>query len=178
MIDDFGVQIRRMTEIDYGKMLEWRQDEDVKKFYSNPHDSYTLEKVVNKYKARIEGNDKKTPCIIEHNGNPIGYIQYYELEIEEKQKYELPVKIITYGMDILIGSAGYRNKGIATQAIRLLQKQLSEKTNVQNIILKLSKENISAKRCYEKCGFCKLKDINESIMLMEYSYGYQNINHC
>ncbi|RAV23234.1 hypothetical protein DQG23_03315 [Paenibacillus contaminans] len=65
MIHNLLVGLRRMTERDYEIMLEWRQYDEVKKFYSNPHYTYTLEKVVKKYKARIEGKDAKIPIIIE-----------------------------------------------------------------------------------------------------------------
>lgn len=170
MINNLHVKLRRMTEKDYENMLEWRHDEDVKKFYSNPHDTYTLEKVVKKYKSRIEGNDKKIPIIIEYNENPVGYLQYYELDLKEKSDYELPAGMVTYGMDVLIGNIQYRNIGIATQAIQLLQNYLKENTNVKKIVLKLAKENLSAKRCYEKCGFSKMKSVNENLMLMEYTY--------
>ncbi|WP_274648766.1 GNAT family N-acetyltransferase [Paenibacillus humicola] len=86
MIQNIEISLRRMNEIDYENMLEWRHDEEVKKYYSNPHDTYTMEKVMKKYKFRIEGKDKKIPCIIEYYGNPVGYIQYYELDLTEKQK--------------------------------------------------------------------------------------------
>ncbi|SFM45865.1 aminoglycoside 6'-N-acetyltransferase [Paenibacillus sp. 1_12] len=170
MIHNLEVRLRRMEEIDYENMLEWRHDEEVMNFYSNPHDIYTIEKVVNKYKSRIDGKDKKIPCIIEYCGNPVGYIQFYELELAEKQQYELVLDTITYGMDVLIGDSRYRNKGIATQAIQLLQKYLFDNLKVQKIVLKLAKENLSANRCYEKCGFSKSRDINEKLILMEYSY--------
>lgn len=44
MIQNLQIALRRMTELDYECMLEWRQDVDVRRFYSNPHDVYTLGK--------------------------------------------------------------------------------------------------------------------------------------
>ncbi|GGE03156.1 GNAT family N-acetyltransferase [Paenibacillus nasutitermitis] len=144
MIQNLQIALRRMTELDYECMLEWRQDEDVRRFYSNPYDNYTLEKVVRKYTSRVQGKDKKVPIIIQFNDIPVGYLQYYELELEDKRLYGLPETLIIFGMDILIGNKNYRNKGIASQAIQLLKIYLKENTRVNTLVLKLAKENTSA----------------------------------
>jgi aminoglycoside 6'-N-acetyltransferase len=170
MISNKKVTLRRMLEEDYEIMLSWRHDVEVKKFYSNPNDVYTLEMVKKKYKLRISGKEKKIPCIIEFESYPVGYIQYYEQELEEKTKYGLPEDSIIFGLDILIGSKEYRNQGIATKAINLLKSYLQTNTKVQRIILKLSGNNHSAIRCYEKCRFNKIKEEANDIIYMEFVY--------
>ncbi|REE94539.1 aminoglycoside 6'-N-acetyltransferase [Paenibacillus taihuensis] len=170
MIFNIEVNLRKMTTDDYSCMLGWRNDPEVMRFYGNPNDIHTMEKVIQKYQARVDGADRKIPCIIEYLGNPVGYLQYYELDSEQKQEYEQDAQLNMIGMDIFMGSSEHRNKGIATQAIQLLQSYLREKSIAGRIILKTAIDNPTAARCYEKCGFVKIKALSEKLILMEYSF--------
>ena len=58
---------------------------------------------------------------------PIGYIQFYEVEGEEKSTYGYgSAAEIIYGMDQFIGESAYWNKGIGTQLVRAMVKYLIE----------------------------------------------------
>ena len=95
-------------------------------------------------------------------------IQYYEMDLAEKQKVELAPDPITYSMDVLVGNPHFRNRGIAAQAIQLLQQDLQKNTKAERLVLLSAKENASALRCYEKCGFRKVRDVGEDLLVMDY----------
>ncbi|QHW30906.1 acetyltransferase [Paenibacillus rhizovicinus] len=171
MMHNVEVGLRRMTESDYDAMVRWRQDEEVRKFYSNPHTTYSREMIERKYASRIAGNDKKAPIIVEWDEQPVGYLQYYELDSEEKEEYGLAAHLRMYGMDILIGDPLFRNRGIAARAIRLVQCELEAKSAIHGILLKVHQANGSAIRCYEKCGFYIWKTISDTLLLMLYARG-------
>jgi aminoglycoside 6'-N-acetyltransferase len=161
-----SINLRRMINDDYSNMLQWRLDSEVMRYYGNPNEIYTLERVIQKYENRINGNDLKVPLIIENNYESIGYIQYYLVEDQEKLKYELPISEAIFRIDLFIGSPDYRNKGMCSGAIELLKRQLNNKAD--RIILNVDKNNQGAVKCYKKCGFIEKKDINEKMILMEY----------
>jgi aminoglycoside 6'-N-acetyltransferase len=160
------IKLRQMNEQDYFVMLEWRLDSEVIRYYGNPNEIYTLERVIEKYECRVKGNDKKVPLIITYNNESVGYIQYYIVEEQEKVNYELPFTEIIIRIDLFIGSSNNRNKGIASDAIKILKNSI----NLDRIILNVDKNNYAAVQCYKKCGFIKKKDINEKMILMEYKH--------
>lgn len=65
-------------------------------------------------------------CIIEYDGSPIRYCLFYTLDagyykVHESQ-YERFVgkQDVVYGVDIFIGEAAYRNRGIGTTSLKAL----------------------------------------------------------
>jgi RimJ/RimL family protein N-acetyltransferase len=56
-------------------------------------------------------------------------------------------------MGIVIGHAGNRGKGYGTEAIRLLQRFVFDRLNLNKLELWVHDYNIHAYQCYLKCGF-------------------------
>ena len=56
-----------------------------------------------------------------HEGRPVGYIQYYTHDDEEKREYGLGYAGTAYGMDMFIGAPELWNKGIGTQVVSLVE---------------------------------------------------------
>ncbi|WP_346936611.1 GNAT family N-acetyltransferase [Clostridium sp.] len=151
------ILIRKMEDIafDYSLMSNWLGNPEVLFYYEGRDNAFNIDRIKEKYSPRILGEESVTPCIIEVNQKPIGYVQYYyenekkDLEIEN---YETP-----YGIDVFIGETIYQNKGIGTKALTLLIKYLFEVKNADVILIDPQTWNKRAIKCYEKCGFKAIK---------------------
>lgn len=152
------IALRKMRDHldDYKLMTKWLSDPEVLKYYEGRDKAFTLEKAVEKYRARILGQSPVVPCIMEYNKTPIGYIQYYIIDPEEYEIQDLktiaPYKK-PYGIDLFIGETDYWNKGIGTDLIKSMIDYLFKNKNADAIFIDPQITNIRAIRSYEKCGF-------------------------
>lgn len=149
--------VRRMQDVqaDYEQLARWLTDERVLEFYEGRDNPFPLERIVEKYSPRVLGADDVTPCFILHEGRPVGYIQYYLHDEEEKREYGLGYAGTAFGMDMFIGAPELWNKGIGTQVVSLMRDYLFETLQADVLTLDPETWNTRAIRCYEKCGFRK-----------------------
>jgi aminoglycoside 6'-N-acetyltransferase len=153
------IAIRRMQDDigDYLLMSRWLTDERVLEYYegrSNPHD---LERVIKKFGPRAQGEARVVPCIMVYRGVPIGYIQYYPLVDDEGLARHLETAEGVYGVDLFIGEPELWGRGIGTQALRAMVGYLFGALGARRVIIDPQTSNHRAIRCYEKCGFKKVK---------------------
>lgn len=145
---------------DYQLMEKWRSDEKVLQFYGGRDDSYDLEKVIETYQPRILGKEAMIPCIFLYQNLEIGYLQYYDLnKLSEniKQMYCLENTNNVYGIDLFIGETQYWNQGIGTKVLLSAINYLFNRLKAARIVIDPNVKNFRAIRCYEKCGFVKVK---------------------
>ncbi|MDQ1147650.1 aminoglycoside 6'-N-acetyltransferase [Bacillus sp. SORGH_AS 510] len=169
MIQKGELLIRCKTYDDLGKMASWLNDPKVLEFYEEH--PLTFDQVLKKYGPRIEGNHYVKPCIVEYKNKPIGYMQYYEVQETELETYEYPINQNIFGIDQFIGETQLWGKGLGTSMIQLLLYYLSEKKGASRVLLDVKTHNYRAISCYEKCGFKKIKKLNDDFILMEWSKG-------
>jgi aminoglycoside 6'-N-acetyltransferase len=164
MITDSELLIRKMIADDFPFMAKWLTDEKVLEFYEgrdNPHD---LKKVQKVYGPKVEGNHYVTPCIIEVNETPIGYVQYYMLEEDGYESYGYSTDEVIYGIDQFIGETGYWGKGYGTRMVQAVVEYLFNVKKADRVVLDPQTWNERAIRCYEKCGFKKVKLLSQNEM--------------
>jgi RimJ/RimL family protein N-acetyltransferase len=80
--------------------------------------------------------------VIEVEGRPVGSVWLSHWDLESA----------TCDMNVLIGEAEYRNRGIARRAIRLLARWAFRTMELQRIYLCPREDHIPALRCYEAAG--------------------------
>ena len=153
------IAIRRMRDDthDYLWMSGWLTDDRVLEFYEgrdNPHD---LAKVVEKFGPRARGQDSTVPCIMLHDGVPIGYIQYYPVAESERHEYQLETIDGVYGVDLFIGNPDLWNQGIGTRMLSMLVDYLFDELDALKVVIDPQVSNHRAVRSYEKCGFERVK---------------------
>jgi aminoglycoside 6'-N-acetyltransferase len=139
----------------------------VLEFYEEPPSN--LDRVINKYGPRIEGKHYVTPCIVEYNNEPIGYIQYYKIQETDLKKFELLKNQNIYGIDQFIGESQLWGKGIGSLMIRMMLDYLWDNKGASKIILDVKKNNKRAISSYKKCGFKQIKELNNDSILMEWT---------
>lgn len=166
MIQKNDLLIRLMNCKDFDVMVKWLNDQDVLKFYEEPPSNLDL--VIKKYGPRVEGEHYVVPCIVEYKNEPIGYIQFYEIRVDELEKYGYPINQNIYGIDQFIGETELWGKGIGTSMIQMMLNYLSNNKGASSVLLEVKKYNHRAISSYKKCGFRKIKELNDDLVLMEW----------
>ncbi|SMF78936.1 aminoglycoside 6'-N-acetyltransferase [Paenibacillus uliginis N3/975] len=157
-VTDKELIIRKMrsSSEDFDLLEKWLNDEEVQDYYEGKGTKYTREQIIHKFESRASGKDYVIPCIIEYLDHPIGYIQYYLLTNQELEEYGANNKDV-YGIDLFIGETKHWNKGLGTKTLELVIKYLFEELQSTAIFIDPQTWNHRAIRCYEKCGFRKVK---------------------
>ncbi|WP_413303438.1 GNAT family N-acetyltransferase [Bacillus sp. 1P10SD] len=166
MIRNDELLIRVMTHEDLEKMVSWLNDPKVIQYYEER--PLNQDEVLEKYGPRIEGKHYVSPCIVEFNNKSIGYIQYYEVQETEMKTYGYPLKQHIFGIDQFIGETELWGKGLGTSMIVLMLRYLSKTKGAFTVVLEVKTKNSRAISCYEKCGFRKIKKLNNDLILMEW----------
>lgn len=150
------LKVRPLEEKDQMLLVKWLSDPLVLRFYEGRDNSFTLEKVEKEFYTEKEG---LTRGIIEFDKSEIGYVQYYPLTPEEQKSYGYKEDVITFGTDQLIGEVDYWNRGIGKVLVKAIVEYLVKEKNAEKIIMDPKEWNVRAIRCYEKCGFQKIKKL-------------------
>jgi len=159
IISDQELFIRKMTdtEEDYIVLKNWRNNDEVNAYYGGHLSKFSLDGIKRKYKPRILGKKPVVPCFIELSGRPVGYIQFYLLYGDQKKDFESCFKDRVFGIDLFIGEPELWNSGIGTRALKLMVKYLFDSATAREVYIDPQTWNLRAVRCYEKCGFKKIK---------------------
>ncbi len=158
-----------MNDNDFEVMAKWLNDQSVLEFYEEPPSN--IDMVIKKYGPRVEGKHYVIPCIVEYKNEPVGYIQYYELQEDELKRYGYSANQNIYGIDQFIGETQLWGKGIGTAMILMMLNYLSKNKGASSVVLEVKKNNSRAISSYKKCGFRKIKELYTDLYLMEWIKG-------
>ena len=148
-----SLKVRLLEEQDSLLLVKWLSNPTVLEFYEGRDNPFDLHKV----KSVFYGSgDEDVKCIVEYENQAIGYVQFYPLDDETKKEYGYCHENV-YGTDQFIGEVEYWNKGIGTSLVRAMTKYLIEKENADRVVMDPQTRNTRAIKCYEKCGFRKVK---------------------
>jgi aminoglycoside 6'-N-acetyltransferase len=147
------LKVRKLENNDKSLLARWLSDPRVLEFYEGRDNSFDLEKVE---KIFYPPEDDEVRCIVEFDGNEIGYIQFYQLDDETKKDYGYFGENV-YGTDQFIGEIEYWNKGIGRLLVSSMVQFLTEEKNAERVVMDPQTRNTRAIRCYEKSGFKKVK---------------------
>ncbi|KAB8330560.1 acetyltransferase [Scytonema tolypothrichoides VB-61278] len=160
------VSIRRMRDDieDYSLMAKWLTDEKVLKYYEGRDNPFPLDRIIESYQPQVRGDDNSVPCFFYYQKTPIGYLQYYalnDLPDTDRQMYCLEKTEDVYAIDLFIGETQYWNQGIGTKVVSLALDYIFEQLQAVKVVIDPQVWNTRAIRCYEKCGFVKVKILPE-----------------
>ena len=137
--------IRTLEEKDLLLRVEWMNDERI---YSSMHYSFPvlMDNTISWFKQN-KGNDRRTDVIFEEDGIPVamGGLTNINRDINKAELY-------------IFVNPKMQQKGIGTNATKMLCKFGFERLGLNKIYLETNEDNILARRVYEKCGF-KLEGI-------------------
>ncbi|ASJ52860.1 GNAT family N-acetyltransferase [Brevibacillus formosus] len=156
MIHAGDLKIRALSPNDTAHLVKWLSDERVLAYYEGrdrPHDESLVQQ------SFFPEDDGETRCLVLYADKPIGYAQFYPLDAPEKQLYGYAKDDVVYGMDQFIGEPAYWNRGIGTQLVTAILHYLHTEKQAQKVAIDPQAWNKRALRCYEKCGFRKVKEL-------------------
>ena len=138
----YDVFLRPITEADLPDLLRWRQDPEVEAFCDvAPAD---LEA------CREEFLDVDVApvwrFVIEWAGRGVGNIEYNHPWADTDYLWSAAI-------DIFIGEADARDRGVGTEAVRTMLKFLFEEKGVHRVTIDPEVDNMRAIRAYQKAGF-------------------------
>ncbi|HKV28069.1 MAG TPA: GNAT family N-acetyltransferase [Candidatus Acidoferrales bacterium] len=160
---DLAFRLMRDDLLDYRLMSKWLTDPRVLEFYDGRDNPLPLKQAAEKYSPRILSSEGVTPCFLLYRGTAIGYLQYDPVTEEVRASYDLGDSDVdgTYSMDLFIGETGYWGQGIGTQAVSLFLEYLFGIRAARKVVIDPHVDNFRAIRCYEKCGFRRVKILSK-----------------
>lgn len=160
---DLVIRRLRNEPSDLSLLTRWRSQPHVREWWDPDEAPPTLEQIAPKYGERTHPSSPTTACIIEHQGRPIGYLQFYRWDSfrEEVEQMDLRVEPDAYGLDVFIGEPEMVGRGIGPRAIDLTCRYLFEQREATSVALTTEVANTRAQRAYEKAGFAKVREVLE-----------------
>jgi aminoglycoside 6'-N-acetyltransferase len=148
---DGGLSIRLMRDEPghYELMLKWLSEPRVLEFTYGRDRSFTLQELRETYGPRIRGESPTTPCFIELDGNPIGYMQFYRWVdwLDDARKMGLDPDDLAYGIDIWIGEPELWNQGLGARSVQAMFAYLFDHRAATSVALSTVTWNARAIRC-------------------------------
>jgi aminoglycoside 6'-N-acetyltransferase len=156
---DGDLVIRRMhdTPADYAVIARWLTDTAVLMYYDGRDNPSPLPRVIAEFGPYVRGETNVVPCIVEYAGVPIGYLQYYVLDADERAAFDLPDLPDLFGMDVFIGEPSYWDRGLGTRLVAATLRYLFEQAGARQVLIDPQTWNARAVRVWEKCGFRKVR---------------------
>lgn len=145
--------IRPLEQHDAPLLVRWLSDPRVLQYYEGrdrPHDLALV------HKHFYMEMDSVTPCLVQFGEIPIGYLQFYPVDDSEKLEYGFPQGELIFGMDQFIGEPDYWNKGLGAELVNAMVEHIKQ-LGANRVVMDPQAWNERALRCYEKCGFHKVK---------------------
>ncbi|SEQ89484.1 aminoglycoside 6'-N-acetyltransferase [Virgibacillus subterraneus] len=150
-----SLRVREIEEKDKHILAKWLSDPQVLEFYEGRDKPFDLDKIKKEF---YNSENDAVKCIVEFKGTRIGYIQFYQLDGETKKIYGYHNEEENiYGIDQFIGEVDYWNKGIGTLLVSSMVTYLVKDKKAVRVVMDPQTRNVRAIKCYEKCGFKKVK---------------------
>lgn len=155
LFQENNIVVRKLTCHDEALLVKWLSNPQLLQYYEGRDRVHNLEMIREHFYPE---RDAEVRCIVEYEGQPIGYIQYYYVDEITKKEYDYKTfngKII--GIDQFIGETHLWNQGIGRKLVSAMVKYLFEYEHANKVIMDPQAWNERALACYEKCGFKKVK---------------------
>lgn len=151
--------LRQFHNADIILFEKWLYIPHVAKWYHDPLDW------IDEVKKRNSEFSFLHHFIVELEGKPIGFCQYYEYHHSGEDWHGNIDITNTYSIDYLIGDTEYLGKGYGTAIIKALIEEIKLHNNPNRIIVQPELENKASCNTLLSCGFCF--DSNNEIYIME-----------
>ena len=153
---DGDLAIRRMRDDpdDYRRIVEWRNQAHVREWWDPDDPPLTVDGAIEELRVSTQPGNSDTACIIELDGAPVGYLQFYPWD--EEQAYLAAVGISVpggaWGLDIFIGESSLVNRGIGSRSVRLISDHLLAECGATAVALATEAGNLRAQASYVRAG--------------------------
>ena len=158
---DLTVRTMRDDLDEYRLLARWRGEPHVHEWWDPDEPVPTVDEVIAHYGPRVRGEEPTTACIIEVDGRPAGYLQYYRWLPwdDDEPSIDIGGDADTFGLDIHIGEPDLLDRGIGSRAVDLVCRYLETVEGASWIALTTEVTNHRAQRAYAKAGFVKVSQV-------------------
>ncbi len=139
------VDLRAVEPADYELLWRWLNDPNVMQWWGRPGNTVSLPEVRRQEEATAGGGRGRKYIIETKQGEPIGQIDYYDLDWQERSAW----------ISIMIGEAEYWSGGYGSDAMRTLLRFLFGQLGLHRITLTVHESNGRAEHSYLKNGFVR-----------------------
>lgn len=147
------IRFRRLAEADLDLMHRWLQTPVLVDIWTNG-ESWSRERVAEKYGPRIRGEEPAEPFVILADGAPVGYIQWYLWRSYPDYSVHLGLREEAASLDVFIGEEAFRGAGKGPQILRtFLRDVIFARSEAVSCVITPEARNERALRAYEKAGF-------------------------
>jgi len=142
---------RPLTRSDFPLLQEWLSAPHVAAWW---HETLDLASVCAKYGPRVDGAEPTHVFVIEHDGRPVGWIQWYRWADYPEHALQLGAELASGGIDLAIGELAMTGLGLGSVAIREFLRQIVfAEPSVVAVIADPEEGNVRSLRVFEKAGF-------------------------
>jgi RimJ/RimL family protein N-acetyltransferase len=137
------VIIRKLRLKDAATSYKWRNDAEVWKHTGSKPDKFITPEIEKEWLAEVltRKDQKRFAICVNEDQQYVGNVQLTEIKGGEAEFH------------IFIGEKSYWNKGVGSEATRLIINYGFEQLHLKKITLIVDKENAPAIASYTKCGF-------------------------
>jgi RimJ/RimL family protein N-acetyltransferase len=153
---DGDLAIRRMRDeaADYDLIAAWRSAPHVHEWWDPDEPSPDSAGAAAELRPYMQGSDPTVACIIEVEGRPAGFIQFYPWAGEADYISEVGITVPdgAWGLDLFIGETAFLHRGIGSRAVRLLSDHLFANLGATTVALATEATNTHAQAAYVRAG--------------------------
>jgi RimJ/RimL family protein N-acetyltransferase len=139
-----------MTASHFPLFKKWLKAPHIQPYWSESDDEDELR---DKFLTRLPDRGF-SPFIVEIDGQPVGYMQYYEA-CRAGDGWWPDAKPGVFGIDQMIGEPAWVGKGLAPVLIEEFIQMIATQEAASEIIIDPDPENHRAIRAFEKAGFIR-----------------------
>jgi aminoglycoside 6'-N-acetyltransferase len=152
-----ALTFRRLGREDFNLLSHWFSLPHVEVWWREGHDLAAIE---TRYGPAVDGVDPTELFVVELDGHPIGFFQWYLLYDNPSWRKAIEAAGVgadAAGVDYLIGDPSLLGKGIGPRMLRqFLDELLPRYPAVDSIALSVAQGNRRSWRALEKLGFTRM----------------------
>lgn len=146
-----SISFRPLERSDFPLVQEWLASPHVAAWWNERLDLAGMEA---KYGPRVDGREATHVFVVEHEGKPFGWIQWYLWADYSEHAKQLGAEPSSAGIDLAIGELTMTGLGLGPSTIReFLQQFVFRNPTVRAIIVDPEESNLRSLRAFEKAGF-------------------------
>ena len=146
-----------MVRADYPSLQRWLAAPHVAVWWNEPCDLASLEA---KYGARLDGREPVHVYLIQFDGSPIGWIQWYRWRDFPEHARQLGADDRSAGIDLAIGEVEMTGRGLGPAVIRAFgNSYIFAHTGIDAIVADPAADNRNSVSAFTKAGFSVLRTV-------------------
>jgi len=152
-----SISFRPLERSDFPLLQEWLSAPHVAAWWNERSDLASVEA---KYGPRVDGTEPTHVSVVEQEGRPIGWIQWYLWAAYPEHARQLGAEPASAGIDLAIGELKMTGFGLGPVTIReFLTQFVFTNPTVCAVVTDPEERNVRSLRAFKKAGFNTVKTV-------------------